>query len=201
MKKFIMVSPYQPPDKVQSGIYKAVDNDKLQYDKPTAFPVIPLIHGYAEPGEEIEVIAVVCRYANATDNLKRFKDELEDLCKEMHLNCHVEPLNIDYSNDLDTLLDLFGQLIECTSDDDTLYACISYGTKPMPLVLTMALQFGHRIHSNVCFGCVAYGIKDFLSNEMHIYDITSLLYMDEIVRIMADQKVSDPVDKIKALLK
>ena len=83
MKKFIMVSPYQPPDKLQSGIYKAVDNDKLQYDKPTAFPVIPLIHGYAEPGEEIEVIAVVCRYANATDNLKRFKDELEDLCKAL----------------------------------------------------------------------------------------------------------------------
>lgn len=201
MKKFIMVSPFQPEGTLGKGIYHAVDNDKLQYDKPTAFPILPVIHGYAEKGERIEVIVVVGNYKNATHNLTLFRKELEALCEDMQITWSIKELKIDYNNDLDTLLDLFGQLIEQTADEDTLYACMSYGTKPMPLVLTMALNFGHRIHRNVCFGCVVYGIRDFNTGEMQIYDITSLLYMDEIVRIMADQRVSDPVDKIKALLK
>ena len=55
MKKFICVSPHQPPERFSKGIYKAVDNDKLIYESETGFPVIPAINGYAEANEEIEV--------------------------------------------------------------------------------------------------------------------------------------------------
>lgn len=201
MKKFIMTSPFQPEGKLAKGIYHAADNTKLQYDKPTAFPLIPVIHGYAEKGDTIDVYVIVSEYQNAAYNYSLFERELKELCAEMEISYHLHEIKTAYSSDLDTQLDLFGKLIDCTADDDTLYACISYGFKPTPIILSMAMNYGHRIRLNTSIGCVVYGAKDFNTGDMQIYDITSLLYMDEIVRIMADQKISDPTDKIKLLLK
>ena len=196
-----MTSPFQPEGKLTKGIYKAADNPKLQYNKETAFPIIPVINAYSEKGDTIEVIVIINDYENAKYNLGLLEQELQVLCAEIGVTYTVRNLETPYSSDLDTQLDLFGKLIDCTADEDTLYACITYGFKPTPIILSMAMNYGHRIRQNTSIGCVVYGAKDFNTGEMKIYDITSLLYMDEIVRIMAEQKISDPTDKIKMLLK
>ncbi|MCR4644636.1 MAG: TM1812 family CRISPR-associated protein [Oscillospiraceae bacterium] len=201
MKKFIMTSPFQPEGKLEKGIYNAADNPRLQYDEQTAFPIIPVINAYAEKGEKIEVVVIVSAYENAIHNFGLFSKELEALCAKLEVAYEIRKVETPYSSDLDTQLDLFGKLIECVADEDTLYACITYGFKPAPMILSMALNYGHRIRQNTSVGCIVYGAKDFNTGIMHIYDITSLLFMDEIVRIMADQKISDPTEKIKALLK
>ena len=106
-----------------------------------------------------------------------------------------------YNNAIDTELELFGKLIDCTADGDTLYACITYGSKPFPLIQIMALNYAYRIRKNVSIGCIVYGAKDHNNGSMEVYDITSLLYIDETVRLMAEQKVENPTDLIKNLLK
>ncbi len=35
---------------------------------------------------------------------------------------------------------------------------------------------------------------------LRIYDITSLIYLDEIVRLMAEKGVGDPTDAIKMMM-
>ena len=200
MKKFIMTSPFQPKGRLEKGIYQAADNQKLSYDKPTSFPIIPVIHGYAEPEEQIEVLVILSDYENAEYNLSLFQEELKTLCTEKNIRYTLKILKIPYDNTLDTQLALFQKLIDCTADNDTLYACMTYGTKPMPMVITMGLNYAHRVHQNVSIDCIVYGAKDFNTNTMQIYDITSLLYMDEIVRLMAEQKTPDPAGKIKKML-
>ncbi len=200
MKKFITTSPLQPKGRLEKGIYQAADNQKLLYEKPTGFPVIPMIHGYAEPGEQIEVLVILSDYENAEYNLTLLEEELKALCEEKQIRYTLKTLNIPYDNTLDTQLLLFQKLIDCTADHDTLYACITYGTKPMPMVITMGLNYAHRMHQNVSIDCIVYGARDFNTNTMQIYDITSLLYMDEIVRLMAEQKTPDPAEKIKKML-
>lgn len=200
MKKFIMTSPHQPEGKLRKGVYTAVDNEKLSYTKETGFPIIPMINGYASSGETIEVIVNLSDYKNARFNLELLKKELEELCSEKGINYTLKLVEIPYNNYIDTQLELFGKLVDVTSDSDTLYCCVSYGSKPVPIIQTMALNYALRVRKNVTVECIAYGDVDHNTGKMSIYDITSLLYLDETIRVMAEQKIENPIEKIRDLL-
>lgn len=208
MKKFIMTSPYQPapnPEKkirgLEKGIYIAADNQTLAYDTPTSFPIITTINGYVEQGEDIELITIVSDYENAEYNYGLLKEEIEALSRKKGFRYTLKEVRVPYNNAINTELELFGKLIDCTADGDTLYACITYGSKPFPLIQIMALNYSYRIRKNVSIGCIVYGAKDHNNGNMEVYDITSLLYIDEAVRLMAEQKVENPTELIKNLLK
>lgn len=201
MKKFIMTSPYQLKDRLEKGLYKAADNQTLAYDTPTSFPIIAAINGYVEKGEDIELITIVSDYENAEYNYGLLKEEIEALSQKKGFRYTLKEVRVPYNNAIDTELELFGKLIDCTEDGDTLYACITYGSKPFPLIQIMALNYAYRIRKNVSIGCIVYGAKDHNNGNMEVYDITSLLYIDETVRLMAEQKVENPTDLIKNLLK
>lgn len=209
MKKFIMTSPYQPkpdPEKkirgLEKGIYIAADNQLLAYDTPTRFPIIAAINGYVGEGEEIELITILSEYENAEYNYGLLKEEIENLSQKKGFKYTLKKVPIPYNNEIDTELALFGKLIDHTADGDTLYTCITYGSKPFPLIQIMALNYAYRIRKNVRIGCIVYGAKDHNEEgKMKIYDITSLLYIDETVRLMAEQNVENPADLIKNLLK
>lgn len=200
MKKFIMTSPYQPKGRLEKGIYKAADNQLLAYDIPTSFPILSAVNGYVESGETIEIITIVSDYDNAKYNYELFKEEVSQLSQNKGFNYTMKAVSIPYDNSINTELELFGKLIDCMSDDDTLFVCITYGSKPFPLVQIMALNYAYRIRKNVSIGCIVYGAKDHNNGNMEVYDITSLLYIDEAVRLMAEQKIENPTDMIKNLL-
>lgn len=201
MKKFIMTSPYQPKGRLEKGFYKAADNQTLAYDTPTSFPIIAAINGYVEKGEDIELITIVSDYENAEYNYGLLKKEIEALSQKKGFGYSLKEVRVPYNNAINTELELFGKLIDCTEDGDTLYACITYGSKPFPLIQIMALNYAYRIRKNVSIGCIVYGAKDHNNGNMEVYDITSLLYIDETVRLMAEQKVENPIDLIKNMLK
>lgn len=201
MKKFIATSPFQPKGKLGKGIYNAVDNEKLNFGRETSFPIIPIINGYAEQGDEIEVIVNIADYKNAKYNFELLKDEIREICDEKNISYKLTQIETPYNDLLDTQLELFSKLVDATSDGDTLYCCISYGSKPVPMIQTMALHYALRARKNVSVECVAYGAMDHNNHKMNIYDITSLLYLDELLNTMAEQKIADPIDKIRDLLK
>ena len=118
-----------------------------------------------------------------------------------NLKVKFTKLTIPYSQDIDTQLEMFSKLIDCMADEDKLFCDISYGTKVMSQILTIALNYGYRIKRNVSLGCIVYGGKNFTEKRLEIYDITSLNYMDEIVRVMAENKISNPTERIKEMLK
>lgn len=200
MKKFINVSPFQPPKSLGAGIYKAVDNDRLKYENETSFPIIPVINGYVEKGEEIMIITVVSDYENAIANYETFKDEVNKLADEKSFKVNFKEINIPNDNRLKIQLDMFEELIDYISDENKLYCDITYGTKVMNQVLTMGINYGYRVCKDVIPGCIVYGEKDHNTGEMKIYDITSLIYLDEIVRVAAETGISNPKKAIKTMM-
>lgn len=200
MKKFIMTSPYQKEGGLNCTIYHAMDNTRLQYNKAVSFPILPVIHGYAEKGESIEVLVILSDYINAEKNLEIFQKELQALCTEMGISYQLTLLRVPYDDTLDTQLHIFSHLIEHLGDNDSIYTCITYGTKATPLVEMLALNYCYRLHQNVDIGCIVYGAVDFNTKMAKIYDVTSLFYMDEMIRTLADNKVKDPAKTIRMLL-
>lgn len=198
MKRFISISPFQP--KLLAGIYEPANDEKLRYDTPSSFPIIPVINAYAEPGESVQVITVVADYENTKNNYKALRSAISDLAAKKGIEVDFKEVKIPFISTLNVQLDIFQQIISNISDGDQLFCDITYGTKVMSQILTMSVNYGYRVCSDVMVGCIVYGERDFISQKMKIYDITSLTYMDEITRLMADNKVSDPVSRIRTML-
>ena len=58
MKKFITTIPLQPTGKLESAIYEAVENEKLQYNKEISFPILCAMNAYIEEGEEVIIYTI-----------------------------------------------------------------------------------------------------------------------------------------------
>lgn len=208
MKKFIMITPLQPVtptrDFLQCSRYEAVGNERLRFDKSTRFPLMAVINAYAERGEEIRVITVTPDTDSARIHEQQLRDELASLQEEKGFICRgVEAIPITYAGDVDTQLELFRKLLPYFEEGDTLYACLTYGTKPMPIAELMAIEYAYRVVEDVAIGCLVYGELDHSAGEpapMRIFDITSLIRLDEIVRMLAEHRVSEPINIINRIL-
>ena len=88
------------------------------------------------------------------------------------------------------------------NDDDMLFGCLTYGNKPMPIAELMAIQYGYRSLHNVSIGCLVYGELDHSkeSSPMTLFDITALIQLEEIVRVLAERRVKDTKAIIDRLL-
>ena len=58
MKKFICI---MPETVLESHVYEAVGNKQLFDKDTTRFPLIPLLTGYTENDEEMQVIAITAK--------------------------------------------------------------------------------------------------------------------------------------------
>lgn len=201
MKKYITFIPRQQEGKLNAQIYEAVDNRRLAYGD-TRFPVLPILNGYTEPGETVRVIAVCEDYKNTKFNLQYLKQELDGFRKNKGINLELKVLEVPYDDSFETQLLTFQKLIDEIEDDDILSACITYGSKPIPIVQTMVLRYAKLAKKNIGFGCVAYGGLDFTKNppKATIYDVTPLLYVDEILRIHAKRGTEDIYTSITRML-
>lgn len=198
MKKFITTSPFQ--QKMECMVYKAMENEKLQMEKETRFPVIALLNAYAQREEQVELLIIRHNYENSIKNYELLCEEVKSLEKEKGFQCKLTVIEAEYSEQIEEHLKTFERLIEHIDDGDELYACMTYGTKAIPILQMMALNFAYRAKINTHIGCIAYGKVDFNAKEAEIYDMTSLFYMDEIVRKVSDMKAKEPLKVIKQVL-
>lgn len=202
MKKFLCFSPRQGENSLTKQVYEAIDNTALRYGE-TRFPIIPVIAGYALPGEEIRVIAVTEDYPNSIHNLSLLEDAVNEVIKEKALKCSgVERISVAYDDSVTSQLDVFQKLIDVIEDDDELYACITYGSKPSPLVELMALRYARVAKKNTIVRCVVYGQKNHITKEAKIYDVTALVQLDDIVRVLAQlgsKNIGEAIRNILAL--
>jgi hypothetical protein len=204
MKKFFSISPFQSVKSENGGLqpylYKAMNNNLLQYDKNISFPILAVINAYTNKNEDIEVYTVVPEYSNSKQHYEEFKNQLGELEKEKGFKSVLKEIRVNYDDSLDTLLDLFQKFLNCVCENDKLYMCITYGSKPMPIVQIMAINYAYRIFQNVRIGAIVYGKIDHETKKPFLYDVTSLFYMDEIVRTLAENKAKSPKEIIKKLI-
>lgn len=199
MKKFVTAIPLQMNRELSSGVYQAIGNRALQYDREIAFPIIAVMNAYIEEGETAEILALKQDDKRTDRNYEIFKEQIEAFMEEKKCQCRISVISIPYEEVIDTHLYTFEKLIEKIEDGDELFACMTYGSKPVPIVEMLALNYTHCVLERTSVGCVVYGQNNH-AGEMKIYDISSLLFMDEIVKRISDLKPSDPLGYIKTVL-
>lgn len=205
MKKFFTTVPLQKEGQLKRFVYAAQGNSKLSMDEATSFPIIPVINGYVEPGEAFRVIAVVQDNDDAKRNYGSLKDELHALCERKGLSYpdkDVEYVDGPTDQRVSSNVDTFQKLIDKVDNDDDLFACVTYGTKPMSMALLTAIRYAYRLKQNATVSCVVYGEVDRSDGDWkaRIYDETAMVQLDEITRMLADRGVEDPEASLKAIL-
>lgn len=201
MKKFFTNIPLQVKDGLISYHYEAVGNEKLNIEGKTSYPILTAISGYVEKGEEFRLIAVCPDSQDGRRNRDILETETNALCE--HKGFHFRGVETVSSQTSERVADhaaLFQKLIEFAEDDDELFACMTYGTKLQSHILTMAVQYAYRVKQNASISCIVYGYidrttgkpGDLSTYDAYVYDETALIHMDEIVRMLAERKVSDP---------
>lgn len=196
MKKFFTVIPLQQRGNLDEYVYEAVGNQMLSMEHATHFPIMTAISGYVEKGEEFRVIAVMSDDDSCRRNLLILTEEIEAFCAKTGASCPkgVEVIETAVDDQVSAHLGTFQKLIDFTEDDDELFACMTYGTKPTSQVLMMAVQYAYRVKRNASITCIVYGQIDrsVQPAKGRVYDMTALIQMDEIVRVLADKKVQNP---------
>jgi hypothetical protein len=205
-KTFLATVPFQGQDKDGNDLLKPVTytsagNSRLTYGA-TRFPVIPLINGYAKCGDKVRVIAILTDGANFKHNYETyFVPEITTLATNNGYEFdEIEVVTTPDKEDIDTQLTLFTDIIAKINDNEEIFACITFGTKPTPIVQTMALNYAYKLKKDTSIGCVVYGRFRHGSPVGDIFDTTALFYMDSLVNKLAEIKAPHPQVAIKVML-
>ncbi len=203
MKKFFSSIPLQKQGYLDPYRYEPVGNEKLRMAQKTCFPILAAVQAYVQSGEAFRLFAVTPDTDDGRRNLDKLRQELQILCEDHGFVCErgVELVPAQTDERVSCHMDTFQRLIDYAEDDDELFACITYGTKPQSMAVLMAVKYAYRVKKNASLGCIVYGQIDRSAGEQaFIYDETALVQMDEIVRLLADRGAQDPKAVIRSLL-
>lgn len=215
MKKiFITAAPMQdvsPKPDAPATKYVSVNNKYLKYDKECCYPILPLVNGYANEGDDVIVYVVTTdRNVNKSEaNFSEMTSLIEKLCKDKGSKCTVRKIAIPFSETIETHLDTFKELIsnikaDSAGEQTLMFADITYQARCLPIIEMMALNFAANSLRNCFVECIVYGSYDWANRKSEdcrkIYDITSLFLMDQIVNEMSKSGNSNPVEVIESIL-
>lgn len=204
MKKFFTAIPLQKQGQLHSQLYHPMGNSKLRCDTPIAFPILAAVNGYTELGEDIRVVAVVTDNDDAKRNLEIFRESLGEICQVRGIHCSagVETVTVPQDDRVAVHIATFQKLIDLVEDNDELFACMTFGTKPLAQAMLLAVQYAYRVKNNARISCIVYGQIDRSQEKAQasIYDMTALVQLDEIVHLLAQRGVRNPKATIDMLL-
>lgn len=184
--------------------------DYLGNDREFTNPVLIPLKNLSEKGEKICITAIATndKDGNCKRNLEIFKDEVERLREEIGFEYdEIEEIYVDYAESTAKHLNLFETLIEHIHDGDEIVADITYGNKPTPIALQLALSFAYHYKENTVIKALTYGEVDHNEKNSdgkpylgYIFDVSALFYMNSIMAEMTSVKPQDPLGFIKMLL-
>lgn len=201
MKKYIATIPIQNPQHLTKNKYHSDNNFELESSYETFFPLFIDIDKNVTENEQIAIVLVKIKHQNSDINLSAFTQELNELSKRNKFKYSIEIIETEFNENIDSHLTLFENLIHSINTNDNLVVDITYGTKPMPIIMMMALNYATACEDNTLVDKVLYGRYNFVDDTAYIHDVSALFYMNSLVEKLGRSKVNQPKEIIKSLLK
>lgn len=178
-----------------------LDLEQVQYRSASAtgapvatrFPILQVMRDTLAPGDTACVLAI--RQQNA-DTARNYALLLEELAGQGISETQVTPLALPEDQKPRTLVELCRAVVDALPQVGRVYACITYGTKSIPVVLLAALRCAEATHMELEVGGLYYGeIRRengiFCSAQLH--DVTVLYQLSELVGGVRDPETAEEV--------
>ena len=203
MKKvFITNMPLQPvKGELEKVVYQPVDFSVKNANRETSFPIIPVVEEYLQEQGETQIIAIRTENDATKAAYQTFLTEVETL--GLDKNCVCE-LVVPEQQTPEVHKKLMVDLIDLIPEHTVVNACITYGTKPMSVIVTYVLKYILKILIDVEIGGIYYGeIKRGPEREIreaNLYNLSYLLEVGELVEQMDMLDIQDKKRGLKRLL-
>ena len=188
LKTYITTVPLQ--GKLDPMLYQ---RERAEAPTATCFPIVQVIRDTLEPGDKVRLLAI--RQENA-DTARNYQRLLEELAQLGIAEAQVEPVPLPEDQRPETLIGLCRDLVDALPQVTRVYACITYGSKSIPVVTLTALSCAEATHTELEVGGVYYGEVKRENGKVvgaRLYEMAALYQLAGLVGTMRDSKTAEEV--------
>ena len=188
LKTYITTVPLQ--GKLDPMLYQ---RDHAAPPTATCFPIVQVMRDTLEPGDTVQLLAI--RQENA-DTARNYQRLLEELAQLGIAKAQVEPVPLPEDQRPETLIGLCRDLVDALPQVTRVYACITYGSKSIPVVTLTALSCAEATHTELEVGGVYYGEVKRENGKVvgaRLYEMSALYQLAGLVGTMRDSKTAEEV--------
>lgn len=188
LKTYITTVPLQ--GKLDPMLYQ---RERAEAPTATCFPIVQVMRDTLEPGDTVRLLAIRQENIDTARNYQRLLEELAQLgiAKEQ-----VEPVPLPEDQRPETLIGLCRDLVDALPQVTRVYACITYGSKSIPVVTLTALSCAEATHTELEVGGVYYGEVKRENGKVvgaRLYEMSALYQLAGLVGTMRDSKTAEEV--------
>jgi hypothetical protein len=169
--------------------YPVDGNKTIEYEKEVLFPVNAVLAKTLTKGETGQVVFLAATGGDenrSAANMARFREELDGINSEIGARLTYETIEVPFRPQKDVFEQLISSLIARLGKKAEIIADITYGIKPLPMILFCAITFAEKFYAatvqNIIYGKVEFAEGKTL-NPM-IYDLTPLYYLNKLIGSM-----------------
>jgi len=187
MKLIISTIPMKA--EVDRHHYPVEGNKTIEYEKAVRFPVNAVLAKTLVKDEEGKVVFLVTTGGagnHSAGNMARFREELDEINREIGARLSYETIETPFRPQTDVFERLISGLIAKLGRKAEIIADITYGIKPLPMVLFCALTFAEKFYAATVRNII-YGKVEFVEGKTHspmIYDLTPLYHLNKLIGSM-----------------
>ena len=188
LKTYITTVPLQ--GKLDPMLYQ---RERAEAPTATCFPIVQVIRDTLEPGDTVRLLAI--RQENA-DTARNYQRLLEELAQLGIAQDQVEPVPLPEDQRPETLIGLCRELVDALPQVTRVYACITYGSKSIPVVTLTALTCAEATHTELEVGGIYYGEVRRENGKVvgaRLYEMSALYQLAGLVGTMRDSKTAEEV--------
>ncbi len=188
LKTYITTVPLQ--GKLDPMLYQ---REWAEAPTATCFPIVQVIRDTLEPGDTVRLLAI--RQENA-DTARNYQRLLEELAQLGIAEAQVELVPLPEDQRPETLIGLCRDLVDALPQVTRVYACITYGSKSIPVVTLTALSCAEATHTELEVGGVYYGEVKRENGKVvgaRLYEMAALYQLAGLVGTMRDSKTAEEV--------
>ena len=188
LKTYITTVPLQ--GKLDPMLYQ---RERAEAPTATCFPIVQVMRDTLEPGDTVRLLAI--RQENA-DTARNYQRLLEELAQLGIAEAQVELVPLPEDQRPETLIGLCRDLVDALPQVTRAYACITYGSKSIPVVTLTALSCAEATHTELEVGGVYYGEVKRENGKVvgaRLYEMSALYQLAGLVGTMRDSKTAEEV--------
>ena len=188
LKTYITTVPLQ--GKLDPMLYQ---RERAEAPTATCFPIVQVMRDNLEPVDPVRLLAI--RQENA-DTARNYQRLLEELAQLGIAEEQVELVPLPEDQRPETLIGLCRDLVDALPQVTRVYACITYGSKSIPVVTLTALTCAEATHTELEVGGVYYGEVKRENGKVvgaRLYEMAALYQLAGLVGTMRDSKTAEEV--------
>lgn len=177
-------------------VYADTGNTNCNYSKEVMFPINAILAESLKKDDEVRVILLRTqdKAGNSGRNSGLFMQELDAINAEIGAKISYETLDSEFKETKDIHEKRLQDMLDKIEEHTEIYADITYGPKPLPMILMCVISFAEKF-LNCDVKSVVYGKVDFDDNNKpcnpELYDVTSLYYLNNLTSSMVADNGKD----------